>query len=95
MSRLTEYYVWIAVGGALGGLFNVLAAPQLFVETLEYPLALVLACWPDRSKVSINSPSPQTVITSEESIHGGSRAAAACRGTRTIASGTPNRDPPP
>jgi hypothetical protein len=44
VTRLTEYYVWIAVGGALGGLFNVLAAPLLFVDTLEYPLALVLAC---------------------------------------------------
>ena len=44
VSRLTEFYVWIAVGGAIGGLFNVLAAPLLFVKTTEYPLALVLTC---------------------------------------------------
>jgi hypothetical protein len=44
VSRLTEFYVWIAVGGAVGGLFNVLAAPILFVKTTEYPLVLLLAC---------------------------------------------------
>ncbi|MGE0451321.1 MAG: fused MFS/spermidine synthase [Vicinamibacterales bacterium] len=44
VSRLTEFYLWVAVGGAVGGLFNVLAAPLLFVTTAEYPLALALAC---------------------------------------------------
>jgi spermidine synthase len=43
-SRLTEFYVWIAVGGVLGGLFNTLAAPLLFNTVFEYPLMLVLAC---------------------------------------------------
>jgi hypothetical protein len=44
--RLTEYYLWIAVGGVLGGLFNALLAPLLFrkLGLIEYPLALVLAC---------------------------------------------------
>ena len=50
--HLTEFYLWIAVGGALGGLFNVLVAPLLFSELWEYPAALVLAClarpWPAR-----------------------------------------------
>lgn len=49
-SRLTEFYLWISVGGVLGGVFNVLLAPLLFTTTLEYPLVLVLAClarpWP-------------------------------------------------
>ncbi len=41
-ARLTELYVWLAVGGALGGAFNV-AAPWLFDDLVEYPLTLVLA----------------------------------------------------
>jgi SAM-dependent methyltransferase len=43
-ARLTEYYLWLALGGALGGAFNVLVAPNLFTSVLEYPLLLVIAC---------------------------------------------------
>jgi hypothetical protein len=39
----SEFYLWVAAGGALGGLFNVLVAPQLFTSLIEYPLGLVLA----------------------------------------------------
>ncbi len=42
--HLGEYYLWIAVGGAVGGLFNALLAPLLFNAIVEYPLAVVLAC---------------------------------------------------
>jgi SAM-dependent methyltransferase len=42
--RLTEFYLCIALGGALGGAFNVLIAPLLFTTVLEYPLMLVAAC---------------------------------------------------
>jgi spermidine synthase len=42
--RLTEFFLWIAVGGALGGLFNALVAPLLFQAVVEYPLALWMAC---------------------------------------------------
>ncbi len=41
---LTEFYLCIAAGGVLGGLFNVLIAPMVFNSLVEYPLALVLAC---------------------------------------------------
>ena len=41
--RLTEFYLCIALGGALGGAFNVLLAPVLFTTVLEYPLMLVAA----------------------------------------------------
>ena len=41
--RLTEYYLWIAVGGALGSCFNALVAPFLFSWVVEYPFALALA----------------------------------------------------
>jgi spermidine synthase len=40
-SRLTEFYVWLSVGGALGGLFNVVVAPNAFRSVVEYPLALI------------------------------------------------------
>ncbi len=43
-SELTGFYFWISFGGALGGVFNTLIAPQLFTTILEYPLALALAC---------------------------------------------------
>jgi hypothetical protein len=42
-ARLTEFYLWVAVGGVLGGLFNAVLAPLLFSAIAEYPLALVLA----------------------------------------------------
>jgi hypothetical protein len=36
--HLTEYYAWIAFGGALGGVFAAVLAPFLFSTVLEYPL---------------------------------------------------------
>lgn len=41
---LTEYYLWISIGGALGGAFNTLVAPAIFSTVAEYPLAMVGAC---------------------------------------------------
>ncbi len=43
-AHLTSFYLWMAAGGVLGGLFNALAAPLLFRTTAEYPLMLVAAC---------------------------------------------------
>ena len=42
--RLTEFYLWLSVGGALGGSFNALLAPVLFRTVAEYPLMIVVAC---------------------------------------------------
>jgi hypothetical protein len=42
--HLAEFYLWMSVGGALGGLFNALVAPIIFKHIVEYPLAVVLAC---------------------------------------------------
>jgi hypothetical protein len=43
-NHLTEFYLWISVGGVLGGMFNALLAPVIFSSVAEYPLTLVLAC---------------------------------------------------
>ena len=45
---LTEFYLWMSFGGALGGMFTALVAPKLFTEVYEYPLllALSMACRP-------------------------------------------------
>lgn len=42
--HLTEFYLWVSVGGTLGGIFNVLLAPVLFPRILEYPIGLALGC---------------------------------------------------
>ena len=42
-ARLTEFYLWIAIGGALGAAFNVVVAPNMFRTVVEYPLAIVAA----------------------------------------------------
>jgi hypothetical protein len=41
---LTRFYLLMSLGGVLGGLFNTLIAPVVFSSSLEYPLALALAC---------------------------------------------------
>jgi SAM-dependent methyltransferase len=42
--RLSLYYVTIALGGLLGGIWTAIAAPILFDRVVEYPLAIVLTC---------------------------------------------------
>ena len=42
--HLTEFYLWVSVGGFLGGVFNALIAPVAFDTVVEYPLAIILGC---------------------------------------------------
>jgi hypothetical protein len=43
---LTEFYLWMSVGGMLGGTFNALIAPSVpWFGLFEFPLALVFAAW--------------------------------------------------
>jgi hypothetical protein len=42
--HLTEFYLWLALGGVIGGAFNALLAPVAFPTLVEYPLAIVAAC---------------------------------------------------
>lgn len=43
-ARLADFYLCVATGGMLGGLFNTLIAPLAFNTIVEYPLVIVLAC---------------------------------------------------
>jgi len=43
-ARLTEFYVWISIGGVAGGAFNAFVAPTLFNRVIEYPAVFILAC---------------------------------------------------
>lgn len=54
-SSLTEFYLWISVGGMLGGSFNSFLAPHLFNLPLEYPMMIALAC------LTLNSFRPVTL----------------------------------
>ncbi|MCC6780208.1 MAG: fused MFS/spermidine synthase [Hyphomicrobiales bacterium] len=40
-ARLTEFYLWVAFGGVIGGAFAALLAPLLFNGIYEYPLLLL------------------------------------------------------
>lgn len=44
IQSLTTFYLALAIGGALGGVFNTLLAPMVFNDLYEYPLLLGLTC---------------------------------------------------
>lgn len=54
--HLTEFYLWLSVGGALGGVFNALLAPRLFTSVVEYPLVLALAALVIRTDPDVAAP---------------------------------------
>jgi hypothetical protein len=43
-TQLTKFYLFVSLGGVLGGVFNALLAPLIFQSVWEYPLALAAAC---------------------------------------------------
>ncbi len=59
-SHLTEYYLLISVGGALGGSFGALVAPVVFNFIAEYPIAVVLACL---FRIPFSGSSQQSALT--------------------------------
>src|SRR3989442_7677436 len=40
--HLTEFYFWVALGGALGGIFTAVVAPFIFSTVVEYPLLVAM-----------------------------------------------------
>jgi spermidine synthase len=54
--HLTSYYIYMSLGGALGGVFNSVIAPVVFNGAYEFPLALaltlgLLSCHMDRAQI--------------------------------------------
>ncbi len=43
-SHLTEFYLWISIGGVVGGFFSAILSPLVFTTLAEYPIAQV-ACF--------------------------------------------------
>jgi hypothetical protein len=43
-ANLTEFYLYVSLGGVLGGIFDALVAPVIFPDIWEYPLLLALSC---------------------------------------------------
>ena len=41
--RLTEFYLWVSLGGVLGGIFAALLAPYVFNRVYEYPILVAAA----------------------------------------------------
>lgn len=41
---LTGFYLWISLGGVLGGMFNALIAPVAFPRAYEYEIAIAIGC---------------------------------------------------
>src|ERR1043166_9210072 len=52
--HLTEFYFWVALGGALGGIFTAVIAPFIFKTVVEYPLLVAMIAFfrqtPDREQ---------------------------------------------
>ena len=44
-SHLTEFYLLMSLGGALGGIFNAIIAPHYLIIPFEYAAVLILACF--------------------------------------------------
>src|ERR1700704_1045891 len=42
-AHLTEFYLWISAGGAIGGAFAGLVAPHVFSNIFEYPILIAAA----------------------------------------------------
>jgi hypothetical protein len=39
---LTSFYLWLSIGGVVGGALNALVAPMIFPQVIEYPLVIAL-----------------------------------------------------
>lgn len=61
--HLTEFYVWMSLGGVLGGAFNALVAPELFDRAFEYPLVLAVALAVSGTQVTRLTPNRRALGT--------------------------------
>ena len=42
-ARLTEFYLFVSLGGVVGGIFAALIAPHIFSRIYEYPILIAAA----------------------------------------------------
>jgi hypothetical protein len=42
-ARLTDFYLFVSLGGVIGGIFAALVAPQIFARVYEYPILIAAA----------------------------------------------------
>ena len=82
--HLTEFYLWISVGGVVGGAFTALVAPVVFTNVLEYPLVLSLlpllptrapAAWQGRDPPGPGRPASDRPRRGDRGADRGARAA--------------------
>lgn len=63
--NLTIFYLWLSLGGVLGGFFNSFTAPYLFDGNAEYPLAILLTTlFIMPAKIDLGRPPLKTAVDS-------------------------------
>ncbi len=67
-SHLSTFYLWLAAGGALGGILNALVAPHLFHGLAEYPLGVMLAAFLLPRAVSADGARPRRLVDIEAAV---------------------------
>jgi hypothetical protein len=60
--HLTEFYLWLAIGGVLGGTFNSLLAPIIFNDLYEFPLVLLAAVPVLVGRIRIRKPTRREMV---------------------------------
>ena len=70
--RLSTFYLWLAAGGALGGIFNALVAPHLFHGLAEYPLGVMMAAFLLPAVASADGARPRRLVDIEAAVAVGS-----------------------
>ena len=68
VAHLTEFYIWMSLGGMFGGIFNTLVAPQIFATILEYPLVLAAAALLRPAPATRKKPEPMIVVIAVAAI---------------------------
>jgi hypothetical protein len=64
---LTEFCLWLSIGGVVGGFFNALLAPMIFRDVQEYPLAMIAAAL------------VRPYLDEDQRVDGNGRLSASCR----------------
>lgn len=75
--HLTDFYLCLAIGGVLGGLFNAVVAPVLFDWLAEYPIALAAVCMLRTGSADRPAKDPATPVAARERWAGLARGLAA------------------